>query len=115
MMVLVVEDEVDARDTLRDVLEDEGYRVMVARDGKEALQHLAGAAVPSLVILDLLMPGMGGNAFYDEMQRSRSLARIPVLVTTSDPTRAPRGVPTLEKPIQIDTLLSLVALACGRA
>jgi CheY-like chemotaxis protein len=113
-MVLVVEDQVDARDTLRDVLEDEGYRVMVARDGNEALQHLAGAA-PSLVILDLLMPGMSGNALYDEMQRSRSLAKIPVLVTTSDPTRAPRGVPTLEKPIQIDTLLSLVALACGRA
>jgi two-component system, sensor histidine kinase and response regulator len=88
-MVLVVEDEIDARDTLRDVLEDEGYRVMVARDGNEALKHLTSVAP--------------------------SLAKIPVLVTTSDPTRAPRGVPTLEKPIQIDTLLSLVALACGRA
>ena len=114
VMVLVVEDEVDARDTLRDVLEDEGYRVVVARDGNEAMRQLASTA-PTLVILDLLMPGMSGNALYDEMQRSPLLARIPVLVTTSDPTRAPRGVPTLEKPIQIDKLLSLVALASGRA
>jgi len=69
---------------------------------------------PSLLILDLLMPGMNGNALYDEMQKSPALKRIPVLVTTSDPTRAPRGVPTLAKPLRLDKLLSLVAFACGR-
>jgi hypothetical protein len=48
------------------------------------------------------------------MQRSPHLARIPVIVTTSDPTRAPRGLPTLEKPLKLDKLLALVALACER-
>ena len=112
-MILIVEDEVHSRDTLRDVLEDEGYAVVVARDGTEALAQLK-ATRPSLMILDLRMPGISGNALYEEMQRSPQLAKVPVLVTTSDPGRAPRGVPTLAKPLEIDRLLSLVALACGR-
>jgi len=66
------------------------------------------------MILDLLMPGMNGNALYDEMQKSPSFAKIPVVVTTSDPTRAPIGVPTLGKPLRLDKVLSVVALACGR-
>src|SRR5262249_23476726 len=87
MTILIVEDEIHGGETLRDVLEDEGYRVSLARDGHEALTQLAAQGV-SLVILDLRMPGMNGTALYDEMQRSPELAKIPVLVTTSDPTRA---------------------------
>jgi CheY-like chemotaxis protein len=112
-VILIVDDEVNGRETLRDLLEDEGYEVMCAGDGKEALQRLESAH-PSLMILDLLMPGMNGNALYDEMQKSPSLAKIPVVVTTSDPTRAPIGVPTLGKPLHLDKVLSVVALACGR-
>jgi CheY-like chemotaxis protein len=112
-MILIVDDEILGRDTMRDALEDEGYRVVVAGNGCEAMRQLV-AAPPSLMILDLLMPGMHGNALYEEMQRSPQLARIPVLVTTSDPTRAPAGVPTLAKPFQLDKLLSLVALSYGR-
>ena len=112
-MILIVDDEVNGRETLRDLLEDEGYEVMCAADGREALTQLANAR-PSLMILDLLMPGMSGNALYDEMQRSPSLAKIPIVVTTSDPTRAPIGVPTLGKPLRLDKVLSVVALACGR-
>jgi CheY-like chemotaxis protein len=111
--VLIVEDEDHGRETLRDLLQDEGYRVMTARDGSEAMQRLEVLG-PSLVILDLRMPGMNGTVLYDVMQRSPQLARIPVLVTTAVPELAPPGVPTLEKPIKIDRLLRLVALACGR-
>jgi CheY-like chemotaxis protein len=113
-MILIVDDEILGGDTLRDALEDEGYRVVIARNGVEAMRQLA-TAPPTLMILDLLMPGMHGNALYEEMQKSPQLAKIPVLVTTSDPTRAPIGVPTLGKPLRLDKLLSLVALACGRA
>lgn len=112
-MILIVDDEILGGDTLREALEDEGYRVTIARNGVDAMQQLE-VSPPSLMILDLLMPGMHGNALYDEMQKSPRLARIPVLVTTSDPTRAPRGVPTIGKPLRLDRLLSLVALACGR-
>lgn len=114
MTVLIVDDELYGRETLRDVLEDEGYDVMLASDGHEAMAQLASQS-PSLVILDLIMPGMSGTMLYAEMQKSPHLAKIPVVVTTSDPARAPRGVPTLEKPLKLDKLLSLVALACGRS
>jgi len=112
-MILIVDDEAAGRDALREALEDEGYQVAVARDGLDAMRQLE-TALPSLMILDLLMPGMHGNALYDEMQKSPQLARIPVLVTTADPTRAPVGVPTIDKPLRLDRLLSLVALAFGR-
>jgi CheY-like chemotaxis protein len=113
MTVLVVEDELQGAETLRDFLEDEGYRVVVARNGAEALARIE-KETPSLVILDLIMPVMGGNSLYEHLQRSPALARIPVLVATSDPSRAPLGVPTLEKPLKLDRLLSLVALACQK-
>jgi len=112
-VILVVDDEPYCRETLCDALADEGYNVVVARDGREALEQLA-TRQPSLMILDLLMPGLSGNALYEEMQRSPQLAKIPVLVTTSDPSRAPLGVPTLEKSLKLDRLLSLVAFAYGR-
>jgi len=112
-VILIVDDEVCGRETLRDLLEDEGYEVMVAGDGSEALHQLE-TKPPTLLILDLRMPGMNGNALYDEMQKSPGLAKIPVVVTTSDPTRAPIGVPTLGKPLRLDKVLSIVALACGR-
>ncbi len=113
-MILIVEDEAHGRETLREVLQDEGYEVETARNGLEAMHHLQRIR-PQLMILDLLMPGMSGTALYDEMQKSPALAKIPVLVTTSDPSRAPRGVPTLVKPLKLERLLSLVAFAVGRA
>ena len=111
--VLVVEDEAETAEALRDLLEDEGYPVIVARGGAEAIAHLSEAH-PQLVILDLLMPEVSGNRVYEEIQRTPALASIPVLVTTAEPSRAPQGVPTLAKPFRVAQLLSLVALACGR-
>lgn len=113
-MIMIIDDEIHGRETLRDALQDEGYAVVIAADGVEALHQLATVR-PSLMILDLIMPGMNGNALYDELQKSPQLARIPVLVMTADPARAPNGVPTLAKPIRLDKLLSLVALAHGHA
>lgn len=112
--VLVVEDEAETAEALRELLEDEGYPVIVARGGAEAIAHLSEEH-PRLVILDLLMPEVSGNRVYEEIQRTPALASIPVLVTTAEPSRAPQGVPTLAKPFRVAQLLSLVALACGRA
>lgn len=112
--VLVVEDEAETAEALRELLEDEGYPVIVARGGAEAIVHLSEAD-PRLVILDLLMPEVSGNRVFEEIQRTPALASIPVLVTTAEPSRAPQGVPTLAKPFRVTQLLSLVEMACGRA
>jgi CheY-like chemotaxis protein len=107
--VLIVEDEPDIRESLREVLEDEGYAVAVASNGKEGLAQLPELARPCAVVLDIIMPVMSGNELYNAMQADPDLAKIPVLVSTSDPSRAPSGVLLMKKPIDVDRFLDAVA------
>ena len=107
--VLVVDDEADIRESLRDALSDEGYAVFVAGNGKEALELLPGLTRPCAVILDVIMPVMSGTEFYEAMRANPSLADIPVLMSTSDPSRAPSRVPVMRKPINLDRLLTALA------
>jgi PleD family two-component response regulator len=108
-MILVVDDEEGIRENVRELLEDAGYRVAVACDGHEALRLLKQDR-PAVVILDLILPLLSGNEIYDIMQRTPDLAKVPVVVTTSDPTRSPPGLPILGKPIQLDHLLRMISL-----
>ena len=108
MMVLIVDDEVDLRDILREAFQDEGFAVEVACDGAEAMQRLARPPKPIAVILDIAMPVMDGNQVWSAMQRDPELADVPVIVTTSDPTRAPRNVPVVRKPLDLDALIDRV-------
>jgi CheY-like chemotaxis protein len=68
--VLIVEDDLNIRDTLEDALTEEGHTVFVARNGAEALATLTHLPRPALVVLDLWMPVMDGPAFLREL-RSR--------------------------------------------
>lgn len=108
MDILIVEDEADARETLREAFEDEGYSVTVASNGAEALATLGRIQAPNVVVLDLLMPVMNGNQVYEAMQRDPRLARVPVLITTSDPSRAPSGVLVMRKPLNLQRLFDAV-------
>jgi CheY-like chemotaxis protein len=112
MKVLVVDDERDIRDSLGEFLTDEGFDVDVAADGAEALSLLGGEPLPCVVILDLLMPVLSGTELYEKMQRDQRLSAIPVIVSTSDPSRAPSGNPILKKPISLDRLLDAVQRYC---
>jgi CheY-like chemotaxis protein len=107
--VLVVDDEADIRESLRDALGDEGYAVVVAANGKEALEILPALPKPCAVILDIIMPVMSGTELYEAMRTTPALADIPVLISTSDPSRAPGRVPLMKKPINLDRLLDAVA------
>jgi CheY-like chemotaxis protein len=107
--VLVVDDEADIRESLRDALGDEGYQVVVASNGKEALELLPGLSRPCAVILDIIMPVMSGTELYEAMLATPTLADIPVLMSTSDPSRVPGRVPVMKKPINLDRLLTAVA------
>jgi CheY-like chemotaxis protein len=107
--VLVVDDEADIRESLRDALGDEGYSVVVASNGKEALQILPELKRPCAIILDVIMPVMSGTELYEALQATPALADIPVLMSTSDPSRAPSRVPVMKKPINLDRLLTALA------
>ena len=107
--VLVVDDEADIRDSLKDALADEGYSVLSASNGQEAMRLLPSLKRPCAIILDIIMPVMSGTEFYHHLRSHPELADIPVLISTSDPSRAPQSVPVMRKPINLDRLLSVVA------
>src|SRR5512132_4356371 len=82
--ILIVEDDVDVRDALMQVLEFEGYRVTGASNGEEALAALRAGGRPSLILLDLMMPVMNGSQFRAAQLADRALAAIPVIVLSAD-------------------------------
>jgi CheY-like chemotaxis protein len=114
VIVLVVDDDADARDTLRDALEDEGYVVLTAASGSEALATLEHTR-PDVMLLDMMMPQTSGNSVHEQLQKRPELAAIPTVAVTAEPSRAPIGMPALEKPIRLRKLLELVALCCDAA
>jgi CheY-like chemotaxis protein len=107
--ILVVDDDADMRESLRDALVDEGYTVLLASNGQEALDLLPSLQRPCGIILDIAMPVMTGTEFYGAMRAVPIWADIPVLILTSDPSRAPRGLPMMKKTVNLERMLATVA------
>lgn len=106
--VLVVDDESDIREAVSELLEDEGYEVVSARDGAEALRK-AHEFHPSLVLLDLMMPGMNGWEFRARQKDDPELSRIPVIILSAlGRTAGIDAAAFLQKPFELDELLSAV-------
>ena len=71
--VLIVEDDESIREMMRHVLEIEGYSVSIANNGKEALDSLnQDSDLPSIILLDLMMPVLDGWQFYRRSQRTQN-------------------------------------------
>jgi CheY-like chemotaxis protein len=110
--ILVVEDDPATRDALVALLEDEGYAVKTAENGRHALDVLARGEPPSLILLDLMMPVMDGWQFLDQRRRiddaDRRSAPV-VLLSGLGFIRGAAGVADfLRKPIDPDELLGCV-------
>jgi CheY-like chemotaxis protein len=114
-MVLIIDDDDDLRDSLRDLLQRRGYRVETAEHGQAALAVLAARGVPCVVLLDLAMPVMDGWQFLSAVQADAALATIPIVIASAHgATHAPAGVAgVLRKPFDLDRLLQVVARHCG--
>jgi CheY-like chemotaxis protein len=112
--VLVVDDEEGIRDTLSEVVEMGGCSAIAAANGAEALKVLAERR-PCLVILDLLMPIMSGLELLEAIRKQPALATLPVVISTSAPSRAPPGVPVLPKPVDIRAVWDCMRQACSCA
>jgi CheY-like chemotaxis protein len=114
--VLLVEDDDDLRESMKDVLELDGYAVVAAHDGQEALDAMDRIEHVCLVLLDLLMPRMNGWDFFARLRARADFVDVPVIVHSSAPSRAPQGVTrVLRKPVQLDRLLSVVREFCPGA
>jgi CheY-like chemotaxis protein len=110
-VILVVEDERESRETLRELLEFEGYTVETAANGREALEIL-NRVEPCVVLLDLFMPVMDGWQVLERLRDDHRLAKLNVVVITSAVTNTPADVPVLTKPLDLDRLMQTVEAAC---
>jgi CheY-like chemotaxis protein len=115
--VLIVEDDSALREALAQVLSDEGYELLSARDGLEAVNCLKKGNRPDVILLDLSMPVVNGWEFRMFQKRDPELARIPVvLITAGGYSR--EEVAWLEpsamipKPIDLSVLLAVVRRFC---
>jgi CheY-like chemotaxis protein len=110
--VLIVDDEADVRESLRDVVEMVGCSAVMAASAEEGLALLADDGRLCLVVLDLLLPGMTGAEMLEVMRREPTLSKMPVVISTSAPEQAPPGVPVLAKPIDIGALCGWMRSVC---
>ncbi|HJQ84613.1 MAG TPA: response regulator [Candidatus Binatia bacterium] len=115
--ILLVEDDDDLREALAVYLESEGYEVLQARNGEEALAQLRTGGVVCLIVLDLFMPVMDGWRFRTEQLGDPALAAIPVLVLSADAAAPAKGaklgaVASLVKPVDFDRLMQHVEHHC---
>jgi two-component system response regulator CpxR len=109
--VLVVDDDVSILETVSDVLEDEGYQVLRAENGEQAM-HLLEREQPNLMLLDLMMPVMSGWEVLEALHDRDELAHIPVVVVSA--MLAPGARMCLPKPVDLGHLLQVVEHYCGR-
>lgn len=108
--VMLVDDDVDVCDAYAEVLQEAGYDVMRASNGKEALEQLRSARqLPAVILADLMMPLMDGWQLRAALSESGVFRHIPLVVMTAGrepPTVAASGY--LHKPVSLDQLLATV-------
>ncbi|WP_375769018.1 response regulator [Archangium gephyra] len=115
--LLVVDDEVGITEALNDLLSEEGFHVLVAGNGREALARMAEQR-PDLILLDYMMPVMDGRELLLALQAGTAHRDIPVLMMSAVPRTSlpPDCQPGhfLRKPFTIDRLLAEVIRLVGR-
>ncbi len=118
--ILIVEDDVEFQELFAMMLEDTGYRIIRAYDGTEALKKLEEQK-PDLIILDILLEAMMGDALFLHLKRVPEYANIPIVITSSFSAKDypnlseidPRLV-FLEKPFSKEMLLKVVQEKLGK-
>lgn len=109
--VLLIDDDLELRETIATILEDDGYQVMQAAGGKEALATLENPPLPDLLLLDMMMPGMNGWEFLERKNQNPDFASVPVVALTASRQIEGQPLPVQEvvyKPLRLDQLLSIV-------
>ncbi len=111
--ILIVDDDLDIREILAETLVDQGYDVITAANGRDALALVRRLPTPpSVILLDLMMPVLDGYGFLEERSKDPKLAAIPIAVVTAshgaDVARLGKSAPIVSKPINLPQLFMLL-------
>ncbi|HGY12050.1 MAG TPA: response regulator [Desulfobacterales bacterium] len=108
--ILVIDDDLNIRDYLVSLFNDNGYDAYVAKDGKEGFK-VAKETIPDLITLDIEMPGEWGPRLYRQLSQDSHLKNIPVIVISGlsgHQYAVVKAVASLSKPFDRDELLKIV-------
>jgi CheY-like chemotaxis protein len=117
--ILIIEDDIDIRELIAEILKEEGYHTATAENGKLGLDYLVSCKVedrPDCIILDLMMPVMTGIQVLEKLQSDypNDLAKIPVIIATAkgspkeDLKNMPSNVTKIRKPMDVNELIDTV-------
>ena len=118
--VLIVEDDLDVRESILEVLAENDFRAISASNGREGLETLrAGRGRPCVILLDVMMPVLDGHGFRAEQRRDPDLSSIPVVVLTAhasaeQTSREMQADGYLRKPVKLEALIKTIERYCTR-
>lgn len=108
-VVFVVDDDEDVLRSVEVLLEAEGYLVLSARSGEEALMRMKGISGTTVAVVDLMMPTMNGWELLAAMKNDVALSQIPVIICTARKTQHVDGATmVLQKPVTAPAILAAV-------
>lgn len=115
--ILLVEDDAPSRDLYRSALQRSGHNVVAVEDGLAALQYIESTP-PQVIVLDMMLPRLGGRDVLRELRANPETRQIPVVIITGTDVsnlseRA--GIPVLQKPFALNELVDAVDAAVRRA
>ncbi|MBM7114282.1 response regulator [[Archangium] primigenium] len=107
-VVLLVEDELDLRTVIEELLIEEGFQVVCAADGVAALDWVSAGGKPSLVLLDFFMPRLSGDEFIQRLRAIPALERVPLVAMSGAEVKHADLTASLRKPFELFDLVDLV-------
>jgi CheY-like chemotaxis protein len=116
--IVIIEDDADLRETMKELLEMEGFSVITAENGQAGMELIERNGKPCLILLDMMMPVMNGWEFLDAMQREPHALltenRVAVVSAAADMAEVKQryGCSVLRKPVNVDQLFALAHAAC---
>ena len=111
--ILIIEDEEDIREILKEFFEGEGYSVFTAVNGKDAFRILDEVNIPSLILVDLMMPIMSGEEFIEKRNVHPLYSKIPTVIMSADHRTMAKaqalGIKhAINKPLELSNLMAIV-------
>ena len=111
--ILLVEDDIDIREAIEEVLIHEGYEVISATDGEDGLEKIHSHLPIHLILLDLMMPRKDGYQFREEQLKDSGIAQIPVVIMSADGRSVDKREKMqaneyIRKPLEIDHFLEVI-------